>query len=111
MNYDIVGTLSQPAICGNSFLWGAIVGIITSLFRALCVKGKISLVVADFISTIAIGSAILLFCFLYTKGVLWGYVIFCNFCGFLFSQFISSKIFSALKKFVKLKLTKKSNTN
>lgn len=111
MNYDIVGTLSQPAICANSFLWGALAGIIISIFRALCVKGKISLIVADFTSTIALGGSILLFCFLYTKGVVWAYVIFCNFCGFLLSQFISLKIFSALKRFIKLKLTKKSNTN
>lgn len=83
MNYDIVGTLTQPYIALRALLFGAIVGLVCAILKLIFgEKKKYLLVIGDILSSTLYGLSNLLFSFYYTKGVVWAYTLLCTTISF-----------------------------
>ncbi len=102
MNYDIVGTLNQPNIALRAIIWGAILGSLVFIIKALLKdKTKLTLVLSDFISALLFGGGNIFFCYLYTKGVIWAYIPLCSLAGVALSYFVLLKLSASLKRTIK----------
>ena len=89
---DITGTSAQGGILLHALLWGLAIGLVCAMIKNFFCHGKIGLFVTDFIIATSCGISNIVFCQIYTKGVLWLYTLLGFYSGYALTYALTRKL-------------------